>query len=396
MKNSKINNISNNNSNSFNQIKRNYFLIGFGFGMMFPIMAIGLELILKDMGLSFGSIGKAHIQNKLLFMIDTAPLFLGLFALIGGISKAKAMELLLKNEVLLEETKFAKREVEAYSNKLAASFESVKVNTGEFFNGFKTTQAEVLKVKSNEDVIKEHNERIADIVELLNHQNSDNAFKLTEIISELKNLSGEYQQTVAFVNKSDLVLERVSNGLDETMVSSLKLVGTTDEVQTELSKISAISGQINMLALNASIEAARAGEYGRGFSVVAEEVRKLSSGTSEVLASIDQVQAILRNEVASLTDHTVLLGERVKETVQLSKENLMMLGSVAQSFGELFEGINGFYLLTQSQKSSYEHVQTESQRVKDLVFSLSGSLEKIYSQMKKHESQIQLLYDAFE
>lgn len=364
--------------------------------MMFPIMAIGLELILNDMAFSFEAIGKAHVQNKLIFMIDTAPIFLGLFALIGGISKAKVQELLFKNEKLLEEAQMAKREVEAYSNKLVAQFESVKVNTGEFFNGFKTTQAEVLIVKSNEDVIKGHNERITDIVELLNLQNSENALKLTEIITELKNLSNEYQQTVAFVNKSDIFLERVSNGLEETKVSSMKLVSTTEEVQTELSKISAISGQINMLALNASIEAARAGEYGRGFSVVADEVRKLSSGTSEVLASIDQVQAILRNEVESLTAHTVLLGENVKETVLLSKDNLKMLGSVAQSFGELFEGINGFYQLTQSQKSSYEHVQTESQKVKDLVFALSGSLEKIYSQMKKHESQIQLLYDAFE
>jgi methyl-accepting chemotaxis protein len=387
---------SNSKSNNFNHIKRNYFLIGFGFGMMFPIMAIGLELILNDMAFSFEAIGKAHVQNKLLFMIDTAPLFLGLFALIGGISKAKAMELLLKNEVLLEEAHLAKREVEAYSNKLATQFESVKVNTGEFFYGFKTTQAEVLKVKSNEDVIKEHNEKIADIVELLNHQNSGNAFKLTEIISELNNLSSEYQQTVAFVSKSDIVLERVSKGLDETKLSSMKLVTTTDEVQTELSKISAISGQINMLALNASIEAARAGEYGRGFSIVADEVRKLSLGTTEVLASIDQVQSILRNEVESLTAHTVQLGENVKETVLLSKDNLKMLSSVAQSFGEVLDGINGFYLLTQSQKSSYERVQTESQRVKDLVLTLSCSLETIYRQMKQHESQIQLLYDAFE
>lgn len=114
--------------------------------MMFPIMTIGLELLLNDMSLSVASIGKAHIQNKLIFMIDTAPIFLGLFALLGGISKAKAVELLYKNEILLKETQLAKQEVEAYSKRLATQFDSVKVNTGEFFKGFKATQAEVLKV----------------------------------------------------------------------------------------------------------------------------------------------------------------------------------------------------------------------------------------------------------
>lgn len=170
----------------------------------------------------------------------------------------------------------------------------------------------------------------------------------------------------------------------------------TDEVQSELSKISAISVQINMLALNASIEAARAGEHGRGFNVVAEEVRKLSSGTSDVLEAISLVQTQLRNEVESLTTHTVRLGDDVKETVLMSKENLKMLASVAQSFGELFKVISAFYQLTQTQKESYNNVQNESQQVKELVLALSHSLEIIFTQMRAHEAQIQMLYDSFE
>ena len=94
-----------------NHIQRNYFLVGVLFGLMFPIMAITLELILKKQALSLTSLVWIHKENKLLYMIDTAPLFLGLFALIGGVSKAKAMVLLEENQKLLSDMAISKQDV---------------------------------------------------------------------------------------------------------------------------------------------------------------------------------------------------------------------------------------------------------------------------------------------
>lgn len=75
-------------------IKQKYFLIGFLFGCCFPVGAYTFELLSRDLTLNIESIKLIHAENKLLFMIDSAPLFLGLFALIGGYSKQKVMNIL--------------------------------------------------------------------------------------------------------------------------------------------------------------------------------------------------------------------------------------------------------------------------------------------------------------
>ena len=72
-----------------NKILRKYFLIGFLFGIMFPIGAILLQMFLGGK-FGFQGIIEAHIDNPLIYMIDSAPLFLGGFALIGGINQAKS------------------------------------------------------------------------------------------------------------------------------------------------------------------------------------------------------------------------------------------------------------------------------------------------------------------
>ncbi|WP_432212408.1 methyl-accepting chemotaxis protein [Pseudoalteromonas shioyasakiensis] len=138
----------------------------------------------------------------------------------------------------------------------------------------------------------------------------------------------------------------VMNELAQQMEQAAQEISALDKQSQQIAaivqSISSIAEQTNLLALNAAIEAARAGEQGRGFAVVADEVRQLASRTSKATEEI--VEVVNNNQ--SLTQNTVKVIEQGKvkaeQGVSLSNESGQVMEDIQHGAQQVVDAVGQF------------------------------------------------------
>jgi len=149
---------------------------------------------------------------------------------------------------------------------------------------------------------------------------SENALRAADAAKRTESSAAEGAEVVQSVIKG---MDRIRQSAQAGAKKVKTLGDRSMEITGIVSTISRISEQTNMLALNAAIEAARAGEYGRGFSVVAEEVRKLAERTAGATQEIDR----LVKTIIAETSETVEVIEQQAQVVEEQSQSVSRAGA---------------------------------------------------------------------
>ncbi len=222
-----------------------------------------------------------------------------------------------------------------------------------------------------------------------------NAAQASQQASDARNLAEDGQQVVdrsiqAMNQLSDMISASSSN--IETLNSKTVNIGQILEV------ITSISQQTNLLALNAAIEAARAGEAGRGFAVVADEVRNLAHRTQEsaqqVQGMIEELQVGARESVSTMSNSQ----RHSQDSVEIANQAGERLNSVTQRIGEI-DGMNqSVATATEEQTSVVESINMDITEINTLnqegVENLQATL-RACSDLEQQAARLKQLVGSF-
>jgi len=265
-------------------------------------------------------------------------------------------------DVILEKVKTSVVELMNFSNNLKNNMNTTQSISNELINIFNEVSTNIQSQAANTQKINNSalstEDRVKDLLNISN---------VTKISSNSVILSIE--SGVIQVDELSQNIKQIKTIMNNSMDNTHKLNENSLKIADILNIINGIAEQTNLLALNAAIEAARAGEQGKGFAVVADEIRKLSESTS---LSIKDITYIL-NDIQALSQQTDSATKSAHDIVSIA---IKPLENVEEAFNNIKTNAEKLQNESNNMNGLVKELVNDSQLISNEISTISSSTEE--------------------
>lgn len=267
----------------------------------------------------------------------------------------------------------------------------------EYRGDFKRIKESILKISNSlnealtqidnaSEYVKKSSEKVANTSEILSQGAIEQASVVEQFTASIQEITDSINKNTEYIeitNKKSSISKSTAMEGNESMKKMLKAIDEIDKSSKNIADIikiiDDIANQTNLLALNANIEAARAGDAGKGFAIVADEVRELADQSSEAVKNISET---IQKSI-----------ERVNQGKEISRDTSNKLEEIVKSTEETAELSNTILEISERQKTCLLDIQHGTEQVGNLVNTNSTTSEENSIVSQELSQQADRLHD---